>query len=200
MKLKITLLFLFFLRTSLLHSQEFEAADASTLKEMFELAFANQGTGPSYLVIKAINDIDNTEKEICLSGEDLYWALLIEHPNCINNIDSVGLSNSISRTFRFSNISALNKIDFYNYNDSILKELRLDISDAEWGKIYKEARQIQKRQIKPEYNSKKTFLFYTYLNDYGIYFIHLLFERGILTGRSCLDGSIYISGIFQTSK
>jgi len=166
---------------------------------MFELAFKNQSTGPSYLVINAINEIDNTEKEICTTSTDLYWALMMEYPKCIDKIDSLGFANSNSRTFYFANINALNKIDYYNYDESILNKLKPEINNSIWKKISREAIQIQKRQIKPKHNSRKTFHLYSYLNEYGIYFIHLMFVKGILTGSSCLDGSLIINKVFQTS-
>ncbi|MFC0878942.1 hypothetical protein ACE01N_20275 [Saccharicrinis sp. FJH2] len=154
----------------------------SIRNRIFEIAYNNKSSAPSYIVFNAKDLNTGVTKEICceapfLSGA-MHRELNVEYDeNGIKYIDSTILANR-EKTFHFINKNALANISFYKYPDKetidkISKTYNLDDYFNKFG-----ANDLIK---------------YTHFeNDTGfvqVSFALIMFKCGIITSRDCIAGN-----------
>ncbi len=149
---------------------------------IFEIAYDNKSTVPSYIVFKAKDLNTGLIKEICceapfLSGA-LHRELNIEYDTKgTKYIDSIILVKR-QGIFEFKNKEALKNISFYEYPN---KEV-----------IDKIAKKIDLDHYYREYGTNDSVKFIHFENDTGFVqetFAHIMFKCGIITSRDCVAGN-----------
>lgn len=149
---------------------------------IFEIAYDNKSTAPSYIVFKAKDLNTGLTKEICCEAPFLSGAMHRELQIEYNSkgteyIDSIILANR-QGVFKFKNKEALNNISFFDYPDStklmkIAEGIDLDYYSKTFGKN----------------DSSKLMYFKTDTAFVQITFTHIMFKCGILTNRDCEAGN-----------
>lgn len=149
---------------------------------IFEIAYDNKSTAPSYIVFKAEDLNTGIIKEICCEAPFLSGAMHRELKIKYNNegteyIDSIILSNRLG-IFNFKNREALNNISFYKYPEK-------DIID-------KTATEIDLDSYYKTFGKNDSIKFMHFKNDSGFIqesFAHIMFKSGIITSRDCIAGN-----------
>ena len=145
---------------------------------IFEIAYDNKSTAPSYIVFKAKDLNTGLIKEICcevpfLTGA-MHRELEIEYDSKgTEYIDSIILANR-QENFEFKNEEALNNICFFEYPDynrllQIAEGINLDYYSKTFGKN----------------DSTKLLYFETDTGFIQTTFTHIMFNCGIMTKRDC---------------
>ena len=149
-------------------------------KEMFKIAFDNNSTGPSYIVINVQNKKTGEIKEICCDGETLKYAMKI---NELSTTSSDKYFNSCAPLVQFSEV-AIKYIGFKQYKTQIIDSLRIHLDKNLINKI-----KIESEQRKYE-------LLDSLCHRFPLYFEHFLFKNKILTCRDCESGFTVIQKIY----
>ena len=149
---------------------------------IFEIAYDNKSTAPSYIVFKAKDLNTGIIKEICceapfLSGA-MYRELNIEYDiKGTEYIDSIILANR-QGVFEFKNKEALNNIGFYDYPDKEIIDKIAIKNDLD----YYFEKYGENDSIKLMYFEIDT----GYIQES---FAHIMFKCGIITSRDCVAGN-----------
>ncbi len=154
----------------------------SIRSQIFEIAYNNKSTAPSYIVFKAMDLNSGLEKEICSEAPFLSGAMHKElnigyDTKSEKYIDSIILSNK-NKVFKFKDSLALENIGFESYYDyesikviSLLENLDYFVE---------------------KFGSNDSIESLNYGNDRGypqVVFAHILFKCGIITSRDCVAGN-----------
>jgi len=150
--------------------------------QIFEIAYDNKSTAPSYIVFKAKDLSTGLIKEICceapfLSGA-MHRELNIEYDEKGSKyIDSIILENR-NKTFEFNNKDALNNISFREYPDQETIDRIASKNDLDY---YNE-----------KFGNNDSIKFMHFENDTGFVqesFAHIMFKIGIIISRDCIAGN-----------
>lgn len=150
--------------------------------KIFEIAYKNNSTSPSYVVFKAKNLVTGVEKEICCEAPFLSGAMHRELNKGYESDDIKFIDNLILRkkssVFEFRDTSALKNIRFdtYPYFETIEKIANRNDLDY----------YFEKYGTNDSINSM-------HFEDNSGYdqevFAHIMFKCGIITSRDCIVGS-----------
>lgn len=149
---------------------------------LFEVAYDNKSTAPSYVVFKAKDLKTDLTKEICCEAPFLSGAIHIEFEIDYNTkgtkkVDSIILSNK-QGVYEFENVDALNNISFYDYPN--------------YEKIIQVAQELDLGYYQRRYVENDLIESVHFENDTGyvqLSFAHVMFNSGILTRRDCVAGN-----------
>ena len=173
--MKTAILLLFVVSISLAQSED-------NIYQNYLVAARNNSTFQYNLVIKFKNLITHEEREICVEGEQLIFAIYEENNleyDAGKNYDKVDkiISENKSRYFKFKNPKAIERIIGKSYSEEELKKLKKKIN---FDKLAKQAKSVKNWQ--KSFDSEKIMFMYA----------HELFNRGILTGQNgCIgDGTL----------
>ena len=150
--------------------------------EIFEIAYQNTSTAPSYIVFRAKNKNSEEIKEICCEAPFLSGAIHRElgigyDKDGIEYVDGIILSNK-QKFFEFKSVEALGNISFFKYPNSTIVEQRAKKIDLDY---YSET-----------YGSNDSIKCIHFKNDTifeQLTFAHIMFKCGILTSRDCFAGN-----------
>lgn len=144
-------------------------------------AINNQSTVQNFIVIKVKNKSTNEVKNICTTGNFLLGAI---HNDLNIKYDSIGMNKAkkfaeskTNQYFEFKNTEALKNIDFYNYNEKLINDSKVN----SYVKIIEE-----ELKNKNKYSLK--------LNDSEMLAVaHNLLKKGYkCSENSCFGGSLIV--------
>jgi hypothetical protein len=149
---------------------------------IFNIAYNNESSAPSYIVFEAIDLNNGIVKEICCEAPFLSGAMHLELGKgdgemSTKFIDRLILKNQ-GKVFEFRNIKALENISFNSYPD---KEF-----------IEKIAKQNDLDFYFKTYGKNDSIKYMHFENDTGFVqksFAHIMFKCGIITSRDCMAGN-----------
>lgn len=149
---------------------------------LFEIAYNNKSTAPSYVVFKAKDLNTNLTKEICCEAPFLSGSIHTEFDidydtKGMEKVDSIILINK-QNIYQFENEDALNNISFYDYPN--------------YEKVIQVAQELDLSYYHRLYGKNDLIGSLHFENDTGyvqLTFAHIMFNCGIITSRACFAGN-----------
>lgn len=149
---------------------------------IFEIAYNNKSTTPSYIVFKAKDLNTGVIKEICCEAPFLSGAMHREFnieydTKGTEYIDSIILENRLE-IFEFINKKALNNISFSEYPDKESIDRIASKNDLDY--------------YNDRFGANDSIKYMHFENDTGFVqesFAHIMFKCGIITSRDCIAGN-----------
>ena len=149
---------------------------------IFEIAYDNKSTAPSYIVFKAKDLNTGVMKEICCEAPFLSGAMHLEYnieydKKGTEYIDSIILANR-KEIFDFRKRDALKNISFYEYPN--------------YDRIIQIAKGLDLEKYHRTYGRNDSVNMMHFETDSGFVqetFTHIMFNCGILTRRDCVAGN-----------
>ena len=161
-------------------------ANDSLRFDIYKNALNNTSTSPSHIVIKVTNRSTGEQKELCTEAPFLEGAL---HEEYGIDYDSIGMNKihnmaiqQVDRSFKFSSAAALDNVGFGEYPS--IKEVKayamaLDID------YYKQIYGSNQGNAGINFQGRR---------KAQLLFAHVLFQCGIISRRTDLDGNILVIG------
>jgi len=174
--------------------EEYLPIIGNTQKDMtnLEMAMENISTAPCYVLIAVVDNNTGKSWAVCLESLDLLSAIMkeydIKNPDIYKKAVNVVKQNS-SRTFTFTKPKVIERLKPV-YTQGILVKIRSEFSqytDEELISYFSSNRTTNVQELCKRFNSDR------YPVQTAV--AHMLLERGILCGRGCLGGYLYIANI-----
>lgn len=155
----------------------------------FEMAMENISTAPSYVLVAIVDKKAGKSWGVCMESMELLSAIMKEHdiqnPDVYKKAVEIIKQNN-SKIFTFTKPDALKYLKPV-YTREILKKIRSEFSyytDEELAKLFSKNRTRNMQSLCKQFNESHRVT--------QTATAHMLLERGILCGRGCLGGYLYI--------
>lgn len=168
-------------------------------EEQLRVALSTLGSGSYYVLVKIVNVQTDESRWACIETLGLLTAFRMEHEQQVSrsNYDEIVdlILATKDRTFRFSNQEAFKKA-YPWYTEEMLKEVREYTADMETETLIEQYDESQNTALYREFYWKKDREGLFYMQAVG----HILLERGVLCGRSCLPGLFFVDRRYTKAK
>lgn len=168
-----------------------QTVDTYTAKDManFEKAMENLSTAPNYVLVSIVDKNTGKSWGVCMESMELLSAIMKEHdiqsPDAFEKAVEIIKQNN-SKTFTFTKPEVLKYLKPV-YAREFLKKIRSEFSyysDEDMVKFFSDNRTRNMQDLCKQFDESHR------VTQTAI--AHILLERGILCGRGCLGGELYV--------